>query len=102
MQGTGDQQWVEEYVLSSLETMYAAFEQDSSLLNENQLFEMRYEDLVEEPVEKLREMYSALELGDFFASRAGFARAPGEREKLPKQPLRSSRRETRSYSSAVE
>jgi hypothetical protein len=65
MQGTGDQQWVEEYVLSSFEKMYAAFEQDSKLLGDGQLFEMRYEDLVEEPVGKLRELYTALDLGDF-------------------------------------
>jgi len=65
MQGTGDQQWVEEYVLSSFERMYAAFEQDRQLLNDDQLYELHYEDLVENPLEQIRELYASLDLGDF-------------------------------------
>ncbi|NOY42852.1 MAG: sulfotransferase [Planctomycetes bacterium] len=65
MQGLGDQQWVEEYVLSSFERMYAAFDQDREFLSDDQLFELRYEDLVEDPLGKMRELYSSLDLGDF-------------------------------------
>ncbi len=65
MQGLGDQQWVEEYVLSTLERMYAAYEQDRSLLREDQIYEIRYEDLIDDPQERMREIYAKLELGDF-------------------------------------
>jgi len=65
MQGLGDQHWVEEYVLSTLERMYAAYEQDRNLLQDNQIYELRYEDLVENPHERMREIYAKLELGDF-------------------------------------
>jgi len=65
MQGLGNQQWVDEYVLSTLERMYAAYEQDRLLLRENQLYELRYEDLVDNPHDRMRELYDKLELGDF-------------------------------------
>jgi hypothetical protein len=65
VQATGDQKWIEEYVLDGLERMYAAFETDRQLLDENQLFELRYEDLVENPADQLRQIYQQLELGDF-------------------------------------
>ncbi len=65
MQGVGEQEWVEEYVLSSHETMYAAYEQDRELLGEAQLYELRYEKLVENPLENLRAIYAQLELGEF-------------------------------------
>jgi hypothetical protein len=65
MQATGDQAWLEEYVLGSLERMYAAFAEDRQLLADNQLLELRYEDLIETPLQCLRELYNHLELGDF-------------------------------------
>ena len=65
LQGLGEQEWIEEYVLSSHETMYAAFEQDRHSLDDGQLCELCYEDLVEDPLEGLREVYTELDLGDF-------------------------------------
>lgn len=65
LQGTGNMQWVEEYVLASHERMYAAFEQDRQSLADNQLCDVRYESLVENPTEQLRSIYDQLELGDF-------------------------------------
>jgi hypothetical protein len=35
------------------------------LLDEHQLYELKYEDLIEHPLERVREMYAELELGDF-------------------------------------
>lgn len=61
----GEQDWVEEYVLDSHERMYAAFEQDSQLLDEGQLVELRYEELIDQPLEQLREVYQSLDLGEF-------------------------------------
>ena len=65
MQGIGKQEWIEEYVLRSLETMYAAYEEDRKLLGEDQLYELRFEDLVTDPLENLRDIYKQLDLGDF-------------------------------------
>jgi len=65
MQSVGEQVWMEEYVLSTHETMYAAYEQDRALLSDAQLYELRYEDLVDNPLEKLCDIYAQLDLGDF-------------------------------------
>jgi hypothetical protein len=71
MQALGDQDWVEPYVLSSLERMYLAYEADRRLLRDNQICELRYEDLVENPRERLRQIYDVLELGEFSRVEAG-------------------------------
>ena len=65
MQSPGDQQWIEEYVLDSLERMYKAFEQDRQQIGEGQLFELRFEELIEDPLGMLRDLYTQLSLGDF-------------------------------------
>jgi hypothetical protein len=65
VQAVGDQDWVEEYVLRSLERMYEAFEADRQLLGDDQLYDLRYEDLVEDPLGQLSQIYGQLELGDF-------------------------------------
>lgn len=65
LQAAGDQAWVEEYVLDNLQRMYASFEADRELLRGDQLYDLRYEDLVDDPVGQLRRIYSQLELGDF-------------------------------------
>lgn len=65
MQGLGDQAWVEEYVLGSLDRMYAAYEEDRKQLAENQIVELRYEDLVRDPLSCVRKLYAELELGEF-------------------------------------
>ena len=65
MQTLGDQAWLEEFVLSTLERMYAAFESDRELLSENQLVELKYEDLIQNPLDRMEGLYSQLQLGDF-------------------------------------
>ncbi len=74
MQGLGDQAWVEEYVLNTHERMYAAYEQDRNLLREDQLYELRYEDLVDNPHDRMRDLYAKLELGDFSRAEPAIAR----------------------------
>ncbi len=54
-----------EYILDSLDRMYTAFEADRHLLGPNQLYEVRYEDLVQSPVEQMRAIYEHLGLGGF-------------------------------------
>jgi omega-hydroxy-beta-dihydromenaquinone-9 sulfotransferase len=52
-------------VLDSLRRMYDAYLEDRELLDANQLIELRYEDLVDDPKGQLRTIYDRLELGDF-------------------------------------
>jgi hypothetical protein len=60
-----DESWVGPFVLDSLRTMYDAYLEDRALLREDQLVELRYEDLVHDPKAQLREIYERLDLGDF-------------------------------------
>lgn len=55
----------EDYVFAAFDEMYAAFERDRPLLPAGRLHELRYEDLVADPVGKLQAAYDALDLGDF-------------------------------------
>jgi hypothetical protein len=56
---------ITEYVLSTFERMYASFESDRPLFTATQYYEVRYEDLVADPLGQLRAMYQRLKLGDF-------------------------------------
>jgi len=62
---------LEEFVFETFERMYAAFDRDRPRLPTSRLYEVRYEDLVRDPVGQLRAMYQQLELGDFEAARPG-------------------------------
>ena len=55
----------EEHVLACFERMYAAFETQRSELSEGQLVEIKYESLIENPIEELGRAYEQLDLGDF-------------------------------------
>jgi hypothetical protein len=56
---------LEEYVFSCFETMYEKFERDRALVAPGQLFEVRYEDLVRDPIDQMRALYEHLKLGEF-------------------------------------
>jgi hypothetical protein len=56
---------LEGYVFAAFDEMYAAFERDRASLPPGSLHEVRYEDLVADPVGRLRAAYEALALGDF-------------------------------------
>jgi hypothetical protein len=56
---------LETYVLDTFDVMYRAFERDRDLLPEGSLHELRYEDLVADPVGVLERAYDALDLGGF-------------------------------------
>jgi hypothetical protein len=56
---------LEEYVLDTFTRMYAKLEQTRSLIPPSRFFEMRYEDLVRDPVGQMRALYEHLELGGF-------------------------------------
>lgn len=58
-------QGLEEYVFSCFEQMYAAFERDRELIDPARLFEVRYEDLVRDPINQMQALYEHLNLGEF-------------------------------------
>jgi hypothetical protein len=55
----------EEYVFECFDTMYSAFERDRAELNDDQLHEIRYEELVKDPVSSMEKAYEKLKLGAF-------------------------------------
>jgi omega-hydroxy-beta-dihydromenaquinone-9 sulfotransferase len=57
--------WIGPFVIDSLHKMYDAYLEDRALLGDDQLVELRYEDLVDDPKSRLREVYARLDLGDF-------------------------------------
>ena len=59
---------LERYVFACFDEMYAAFERDRARAG-GRLYELRYEDLVADPVGRLAEAYDRLELGGFAAVR---------------------------------
>lgn len=56
---------LDEFVLSSFERMYAAFNWQRDLVAPGNFCEVRYEDLVANPVGEMRTIYAALGLGQF-------------------------------------
>jgi hypothetical protein len=58
---------LEEFVLATFARMHERLEATRSLLPAGSLVDVRYEDLLAEPVETVRSIYAALGLGDFTA-----------------------------------
>jgi len=56
---------LEEYVFQCLERMYRGFEKQRKNLPAENIYDIRYEDLVKDPPAKLAEVYEKLNLGDF-------------------------------------
>jgi omega-hydroxy-beta-dihydromenaquinone-9 sulfotransferase len=56
---------LDEYVLASFERMYRGFNRQRPSIADNQICELKYEDLVRDPMKELRRIYQELELGDF-------------------------------------
>ena len=56
---------LQEHVFDSLNRMYETFQRDRQLISDSRFCQVRYEDLVEDPIEQVRMIYDRLELGDF-------------------------------------
>ncbi len=63
---------LEAYVYGTFEHLYAKLEAGKALLSPGQLYEVRYEDLLRDPVGHLRQLYHQLDLGDFESLRPRF------------------------------
>jgi hypothetical protein len=60
-----DAAWMEGHVLDSFVQMYERFERDRELIRPGRLVDVRYEDLVSDPVNQMRQVYGHLNLGEF-------------------------------------
>ena len=56
---------LEDYVIECHQRMYGAYFAGRDAVPDSQIVEIKYEDLVADPVEQLRQIYQRLELGDF-------------------------------------
>lgn len=56
---------LESYVIECLRRMYTAFQRDRDQIPPENLFELRYEDLIADPVGQVEAIYGKLRLGDF-------------------------------------
>jgi hypothetical protein len=56
---------LEEYVFKTFERMYEKFDVDSKLVRTGRFHELKYEDLVHDPIGEMRRLYDRLELGNF-------------------------------------
>jgi hypothetical protein len=57
--------YLEEHVFDTLSRMYEVFERDRPLIADSRFCEVRYEELVRDPIEQMRMIYERLELGEF-------------------------------------
>jgi hypothetical protein len=65
---------LEDHIFRMFDLMYDRFEQDKLLIPENQFHQLRYEDLVADPLAELERIYERLDLGDFDTARAAVAK----------------------------
>jgi hypothetical protein len=64
LQRRREQGW-EEYVFNTFNRMYEVFEEDRKLVDPSRFCEVRYEELVRDPVGQMERVYRQLDLGDF-------------------------------------
>jgi hypothetical protein len=65
-----DDNWLKNYVFECKDLMYQAYFQQREALPANQLIEVKFETLLENPVEEMERVYDQLELGDFSSARS--------------------------------
>jgi hypothetical protein len=61
---------LDEYVFTSFERMYRGFDRQRAALPPNCICDVRYEDLIQDPVATIQSVYAQLELGEFEHLRA--------------------------------
>jgi hypothetical protein len=56
---------LDEFIFDAFERMYRGFDQQRDSIQPNRICDVRYEDLVQDPIGQLERIYDHLELGDF-------------------------------------
>ncbi len=56
---------LEEYVFTTFTRLYQKLHETQSLVRPNRFYELRYEDLVDDPIGEMEKLYARLELGNF-------------------------------------
>jgi hypothetical protein len=62
--------WLDGYVLDMFARLTEDYEEDRHLIPPDRLIELRYEDLIKDPLETLRDIYKRLDIGDFASAEA--------------------------------
>ena len=62
--------WLDDYVIDMFARLTEAYERDKHLIPADRLVELRYEDLIKDPIATLRDIYEKLDIGDFSAAEA--------------------------------
>ena len=65
---------IDGYIYACFREIREAFKRDRRLLSSDRIHELRYEDLVADPISCLREIYGKLDLGDFAPMEAALRR----------------------------
>ena len=60
--------WLDDYVLDMFARLTEDYEADRHVIPEGRLIELRYEDLIKDPIATLRDIYARLDIGDFAAA----------------------------------
>lgn len=64
-----DEQWLLSYIRQNKDVMYTSYLRDRDNLPSNQLMEIRFEDLLADPLQQIESLYEQLELGPFHPNR---------------------------------
>ncbi len=64
---------LEDRIIDVFQLMYRSFEEDRAQIPDSHLYELRYEDLVQNPLAELETVYRELDLGDFQQARPAVA-----------------------------
>jgi hypothetical protein len=62
-------EWAEEYVFETFNRVYAKLEEGKREVPATHFYELRYEELVRDPMSEMQKIYEQLQLGDFEAMR---------------------------------
>jgi hypothetical protein len=62
--------WLDDYVLDMFVRLTEDYEADRHVVPAGRLIELRYEDLIKDPIGTMRDIYARLDIGDFAAAEA--------------------------------
>ena len=79
-------EYLDDYVFAAFERMYRGFDQQRPFIDDSRICEVRYEDLVKDPLGELRRIYQQLDLGDFEQVRDKIAASVNDRKSYRTTP----------------